>query len=253
MEEKHRTVDRKFTRLMQCLTKKPARIRTDRQLRKSIRHFQSWRFRLLFQKSFGEGSLSSAWKEANVTSVYKSDNQPSSGSYRPISLTNVPCEAMESILKLVIVNHFTTNNLLSQTFKVTGRHRFTYDYSLLDSIEACFTGPLCSFQMGNSIYRKFNVKSIQNREHTSMPYTPALRKTTRPPMTLVADCLANTLPSSTFGSNIRLDHLTSPPQYRHLNINGERQPLNDEKTTGTGNLSESLDPVYQSVNPSTLI
>ncbi|GAA54029.1 hypothetical protein CLF_111929 [Clonorchis sinensis] len=30
---------------------------------------------------------------------------------------------------------------------------------------------------------------------------------------------------------------------------GERQPLNDKNKTDPGNLSESLDPVYQSVNP----
>ncbi|KAG5445658.1 hypothetical protein CSKR_104809 [Clonorchis sinensis] len=43
--------------------------------------------------------LASVWKEAIVTPIYKTGDRLSPGSYRPISLTSVPCKVMERILK----------------------------------------------------------------------------------------------------------------------------------------------------------
>ncbi|KAG5449585.1 Mitochondrial pyruvate carrier 2 [Clonorchis sinensis] len=43
---------------------------------------------------------------------------------------------------------------------------------------------------------------------------------------------------------------SSAAPFFHLCLSGERQPLSDKNKTDQGNLGESLDPVYQSVNPS---
>ncbi|KAG5454452.1 Ras- protein Rab-8A [Clonorchis sinensis] len=71
-------------------------------------------FHLLFRQSLDEGHLPSVWKEAIVTPIYKTGDRLSPGSYRPISLTSVPCKVMERILKRAILDHLTSNNLISQ-------------------------------------------------------------------------------------------------------------------------------------------
>ncbi|KER27158.1 hypothetical protein T265_13856, partial [Opisthorchis viverrini] len=43
--------------------------------------------------------------------------------------------------------------------------------------------------------------------------------------------------------------LTPDVSDAEISIDGERQPLTDKNKTDPGNLGESLDPVYQSVNP----
>ncbi|KER27957.1 hypothetical protein T265_05082 [Opisthorchis viverrini] len=49
----------------------------------------------------------------------------------------------------------------------------------------------------------------------------------------------------------RAENITSSATpFFHLCLSGERQPLTDKNKTDPGNLGKSLDPVYQSVNPS---
>ncbi|KER28139.1 hypothetical protein T265_04970 [Opisthorchis viverrini] len=68
---------------------------------------------LVFRQSLDEGRLPPAWKEAIVTPIYKTGDRLSPGSYRPISLTSVPCKGMERILKQAIPDRLTPSNLTS--------------------------------------------------------------------------------------------------------------------------------------------
>jgi len=44
---------------------------------------------LIFQKSLALGKLSSDWKLAEVTALYKKKDQNQTANYRPVSLTSV--------------------------------------------------------------------------------------------------------------------------------------------------------------------
>ena len=69
---------------------------------------------LIFTKQLEEGSLPKAWKEANVTPIYKKKGDKSNpGNYRPISLTSIVCKVMESIIRDEIMSHLNNNELLS--------------------------------------------------------------------------------------------------------------------------------------------
>jgi hypothetical protein len=67
----------------------------------------------LFRRSLDEGAVPSLWKEAIVTPVFKSGDRLSPASYRPISLTSIPCKVMERILKRAIMDHLVRNDLIS--------------------------------------------------------------------------------------------------------------------------------------------
>ena len=61
----------------------------------------------LFTDSLLTGVLPAAWKQANVTPIYKS------ASYCPINLTSIPCKILERLSKKLILNHLQGNNLIS--------------------------------------------------------------------------------------------------------------------------------------------
>ncbi|KAA3676029.1 uncharacterized protein DEA37_0011181 [Paragonimus westermani] len=69
----------------------------------------------LFKQTLQTSILPSAWKEAMVTPIFKVGDRHSPASYRPISLTSIPCKIMERLLKRAILNHFLSNNLFSST------------------------------------------------------------------------------------------------------------------------------------------
>ena len=54
------------------------------------------------------------WKEAIVTPVYKKGAKNKAENYRPIKLTSIVCNLMESLVKEVIMNHLIDNKLLSK-------------------------------------------------------------------------------------------------------------------------------------------
>ena len=53
----------------------------------------------LFTDSLLTGVLPAAWKQAHVTPIYKSGDRHSPASYRPISLTSIPCKILERLIK----------------------------------------------------------------------------------------------------------------------------------------------------------
>ena len=50
---------------------------------------------VIFQRSIDQAKLSSKWKEANVSPIFKKGDKTDPANYRPISLTCVLCKVLE--------------------------------------------------------------------------------------------------------------------------------------------------------------
>ena len=71
---------------------------------------------IIYNRSMETGTVPLAWREANVTLIFKNKGSKSKAeNYRPISLTSIPCKVMESILRDNIVDHLARNNLIKST------------------------------------------------------------------------------------------------------------------------------------------
>jgi hypothetical protein len=70
---------------------------------------------LIFGKSLAESEIPMAWREANVTPIFKKKgSRLVPGNYRPVSLTSIPCKILERIIRDVIMDHLVRNNLISK-------------------------------------------------------------------------------------------------------------------------------------------
>ena len=68
---------------------------------------------LMFESSFNAKELPSKWNYANITLLHTKGPRTEVGNYRPVSLTNIVCKLMESIIRDNIMNHFIINRLFS--------------------------------------------------------------------------------------------------------------------------------------------
>ena len=68
---------------------------------------------LIFKKSIESGILPSAWKSARITPIFKKGSKTEPCNYRPVSLTSIVCKTMEKIVRKHIMDHLSSNNLLS--------------------------------------------------------------------------------------------------------------------------------------------
>jgi Reverse transcriptase (RNA-dependent DNA polymerase)/Endonuclease-reverse transcriptase len=68
---------------------------------------------IVFRTSLKEGKLPEAWKEADITPVFKKGARSDVGNYRPISLTSVCSKVMERIVRSRLLGHMIGNRLLS--------------------------------------------------------------------------------------------------------------------------------------------
>ena len=59
---------------------------------------------VIFRWSYDRKELQKEWKQARITSIYKTGDESEAGNHRPVSLTSVVCKVMESIIK----NHMLT-------------------------------------------------------------------------------------------------------------------------------------------------
>ena len=55
------------------------------------------------------------WKCANVTPILKKGSKLNPGKYKPVSLTCILCKITESVIRDSLVEHFTKNNLISNS------------------------------------------------------------------------------------------------------------------------------------------
>jgi hypothetical protein len=67
----------------------------------------------IFNTSVNEGKTPSDWKLADITAVHKKGDKSLPENYRPISLTCVVCKVMEQLIRDKLMEHLTTNNMLS--------------------------------------------------------------------------------------------------------------------------------------------
>ena len=91
---------------------------------------------LLFRKSIDTGKLPNSWKDAHISSVYKSISGENflPNNYRPISLTSIVCKCLEKLVRDQITTHMENNDLFTNH-----QHGFIKTKScvtqLLESIE----------------------------------------------------------------------------------------------------------------------
>jgi hypothetical protein len=68
---------------------------------------------IIYNKSLTEGKLPTDWKKANVTPIFKKGEKNKPNNYRPVSLTSIICKVMEMIIRDLVVDHMTSNDLFS--------------------------------------------------------------------------------------------------------------------------------------------
>ena len=56
-------------------------------------------------------TVPAAWKAANISALYKRDDETDKHNYRPISLRSVPEKLMESVMASTITTHVTGHGL----------------------------------------------------------------------------------------------------------------------------------------------
>ena len=68
---------------------------------------------IIFKQSLDKGELPQAWLDANVTPIHKKGSKLDPANYRPISLTSVLVKILEKLVKSTLMQHLTSNNLIS--------------------------------------------------------------------------------------------------------------------------------------------
>jgi hypothetical protein len=69
----------------------------------------------LFRASLNEEVLPQAWKEGNITPIFKKGSRSEASNYRPVSLTSVCCKIFEKIIRNALLHHMITNRFLSNS------------------------------------------------------------------------------------------------------------------------------------------
>jgi hypothetical protein len=59
----------------------------------------------IYRRSMEEGQVPAAWREANVTPIFKKGAKSSPNNYRPVSLTSVCCKVMEAVVRDEVTHH----------------------------------------------------------------------------------------------------------------------------------------------------
>jgi ribonuclease P/MRP protein subunit RPP40 len=70
---------------------------------------------ILFRKSMAEGQIPDAWRDANVTPIFKKGSKAAPGNYRPVNLTSGSGKAMERGVKDEMETFIEKNNLMTNT------------------------------------------------------------------------------------------------------------------------------------------
>ena len=67
----------------------------------------------IFQSSVGSGQVPNAWKEANITAIFKKGSRAETSNYSPISLTPVISKLLEHIIHSHIMKHLEQHHILT--------------------------------------------------------------------------------------------------------------------------------------------
>ena len=69
----------------------------------------------IFQLSVDSSQVPEAWKNANVTAIYKKGRRAEAANYRPISLTSVASKLLEHIIHSHVMKHLEKYNILTDS------------------------------------------------------------------------------------------------------------------------------------------
>ena len=69
--------------------------------------------KILFQNTLTKGKIPEEWKHANVTAIFKKGDRNKPNNYRPVSLTCIICNIMESLIRDQVMSHMKKHKLLS--------------------------------------------------------------------------------------------------------------------------------------------
>ena len=67
---------------------------------------------IIFNKSLQTGDVPAAWREANVSPLYKKGDKTNPLNYRPVSLTSTVGKVLETIIRDELVKHATENTII---------------------------------------------------------------------------------------------------------------------------------------------
>ncbi len=82
-----------------------------RKSRKKISH----PLLILFKESLRQGKVTTEWKYANVTPIFKKGVKSDPSIYRPISLTSVICKIIETLIRDKVVTFLEDNGLINNS------------------------------------------------------------------------------------------------------------------------------------------
>ena len=66
----------------------------------------------IFQQSINTGEVPQDWKHAHVMAIFKKGSRSEAASYRPVSLTSVPCKLLEHIIYRSTMIHLKSFDIL---------------------------------------------------------------------------------------------------------------------------------------------
>ena len=101
---------------------------------------------LLFRKSLEEGKLPDAWKQGNITPIFKKGSRHEPSNYRPISLTSVVGKVMEKFIRDAMMEHLLRNNLICPH-----QHGFLPGKSTTSQLLECFEEWSEELEKGNTV------------------------------------------------------------------------------------------------------
>ncbi len=119
----------------------------------------------IFNMSLKQQVVPSAWKVANVIPIFKGKGSKlSTDNYRPISLTNVFCKLMESLVRAKVISFLDCNNLISPFQWGFRSGRSTLSQLLLSKSKLvdCFNDRACADAVFTDMSKAFD--SISHRK-----------------------------------------------------------------------------------------
>jgi len=78
-----------------------------------VRHQIVTPLHLIFETSFNSSIIPQCWKFANTLPIYKKGSKAEVNNYGPVSLTNVVCKVMKSVIRDHVMKYFLDNDLFS--------------------------------------------------------------------------------------------------------------------------------------------
>ena len=82
----------------------------------------------IFQASYNQGTVPTAWLQADVVPVFKKGDPAAPSNYHPIFLTAICCKLMEHIMQSNIMHHLDSHSILNDTQHGSAHVRPSYSW-----------------------------------------------------------------------------------------------------------------------------